>query len=118
MGSMLCVRLFTHEDRIGALNMYARDEGAFDEDWIDEAKALAAHAAVAVTAAEKIENLAAAIHNRTAIGQATGLVMAQYELTDLQAFNLLRRLSSTQNRKISAIAVELVEQHNLDLRRV
>jgi GAF domain-containing protein len=115
MGSMLCVRLFTHADRIGALNMYAAEVDAFDEDHFEEARAIAAHAAVAVAAAERIENLEGAIVNRTAIGQATGLVMAQYELTDGQAFNLLRRLSSVQNRKLAEIARELVAQHNAEV---
>jgi len=112
--SMLCFQLFTHEDRVGALNMFALQERAFDGDDLDVGLAIAAHAAVAVVAAERIEHLESALRNRTALGQATGLVMAAYGLSDVAAFNLLRRLSSEQNRRMSVIARELVDQHNVD----
>jgi GAF domain-containing protein len=114
--SMLCFQLFTHEDRLGALNLFAREPRSFDGADLDVGLAIAAHAAVAVVDAEKIEHLETALQNRTALGQATGLVMATYGLTDTGAFNLLRRLSSEQNRKMVVLARELVEQHNADRR--
>jgi AmiR/NasT family two-component response regulator len=66
---------------------------------------------------ERIEHLEMALQNRTALSQATGLVMATYGLTDAAAFNLLRRLSSEQNRRMSVIAREFVDQHNRDARK-
>lgn len=114
--SMVCVRLFTHDDRLGALNLFSQRPAAFSADDLDEAMAYAAHAAVAIVAAEQIEGLSTAVHNRTVLGQATGLLMAQYAVTAHQAFNLLRRLSSEQNRKVVVIARELVEAHEVGTR--
>lgn len=50
--SMMCFRLFTHHDTVGALNLYARASNAFDREDFDTGLALAAHAAVAVAAAQ------------------------------------------------------------------
>lgn len=115
--SMLCVRLFTHENRVGALNLFSSEPHQFDEDEEQEAVAIAAHAAVAAAAAENIEQLTTAIGNRTLIGQATGMIMVQYDLTGARAFSVLRRLSSEQNRKLSAIAQELVTTWDAALHR-
>lgn len=109
--SMTCVPLFTHENRVGALNLFAHAAGAFDRADVDEAMAIAAHAAVAVAAAEEISHLHLALDSRTMIGQATGLVMAYYGLSAGQGFQLLRRLSSERNVKIASIAREMVERH-------
>ena len=106
--SMLCVQLFTHERKLGALNLYSSRPRAFDVDERTEALALAAHAAVAVAAAQKIDQLDSAIHRRTVIGQATGILMERYTLDAAQAFNVLRRFSQTENRKLYDVAAELV----------
>ena len=98
--SMLCVRLFTHDDRVGALNLFSSQPHAFGLDDEEEAVAIAAHAAVAVAAVEDIEGLKIAVGSRTVIGQATGMVMVQYGLTDGRAFDVLKRLSSHENRKL------------------
>jgi transcriptional regulator with GAF, ATPase, and Fis domain len=113
--SMVCYRLFTHEDRVGALNLFAAEPGVFTDDVVAEGLAIAAHAAVAVAAAAKVEGLEHALVNRTIIGQGMGLVMGQYRLSDIQAFNLLRRLSSEQNRKLVAVAEDIVAQHVADV---
>lgn len=111
-GSGVCIRLFHHDRGMGALNLFASRPAAFDDDDVNEAVALAAHAAVALAAAENIENLQFAVTNRTIIGQATGMVMVQYGLTSLQAFDVLKRLSSEQNRKLSLVARDLVTEWN------
>lgn len=106
--SGLCLRLFTHERGTGALNLFSSQPQQFGEVDEQEAIALAAHAAVALAAAENIETLHAAITNRTVIGQATGLVMVQYKLSSLRAFDVLKRLSNEQNRKLALLARDLV----------
>ena len=110
--SMVCVRLFTHEDRMGALNLFSSEPGAFTDEELHVVEVIAAHAAVALAAAENIENLERAMDNRTVIGQATGIVMATYDLTDAAAIGLLRRLSSEQNRKLADIARDIVDDRN------
>lgn len=113
-GSGLCVRLFTHERGIGALNLFSSEPGQFNDDEEQEAVAVAAHAAVALAAAEDIEHLRTAITNRTAIGQATGIVMVRYGLTSLRAFEVLKRLSSEQNRKLALVAEDVVADWDSD----
>lgn len=113
VGSMLCVRLFTDEDTLGALNLYSLREDAFDEMARIEALALAAHVAVALAAAQEIGQLRVAIESRTVIGQAEGILMERFGLSAGQAFAALVRASSVANRKLSAIAGELVASRQL-----
>jgi GAF domain-containing protein len=113
IASTLCFPLFTHEDRVGALSMFSSRPNAFTREHMEEGLALAAHAAVALVAAEQIENLRVAMDSRTVIGQATGLLMAEYRLSPEDAFGVLRRYSMEQNRKLVEIAREIVgNQHN------
>jgi len=106
--SMLCVQLFTHENKLGALNLYSRQFDAYTEENLDEAIAIAAHAAVAVAAAQRIDQLGIGMARRTLIGQAVGIMMERYDLDADRAFSVLVRLSSTENRKLFDIASELV----------
>lgn len=59
-------------------------------------------------ATRRIENLETALERRTVIGQATGLVMERFGLSADVAFEVLRRLSQENNRKLYDIAHELV----------
>ena len=105
---MLCLQLFTAEDTLGALNLYSLREDAFDDASRVEALALAAHVAVALAAARQIGQLRVAIETRTVIGQAEGILMERFDLSAGQAFSALVRVSSVTNRKLSAVATELV----------
>jgi transcriptional regulator with GAF, ATPase, and Fis domain len=106
--SVLTFRLFTLKNIIGALSMYSTIPDAFDEEDKAEGLGLAAHIAIGVLAAQKIENYEAALDSRTVIAQACGLVMERYNLDAVQAFALLTRISSTQNVKIRELALEFV----------
>jgi transcriptional regulator with GAF, ATPase, and Fis domain len=106
--SMLCFRLFTAKDTLGALNLYSRRAGAFTEDDAVEGLALAAHVAVALVSATEIEGLNAAAVNRTVIGQAQGILMERYDIDSERAFSLLRRVSQDSNQRLRWIAAELV----------
>jgi transcriptional regulator with GAF, ATPase, and Fis domain len=106
--SMLCFRLFTAADTLGALNLYSRRAGAFTEDDAIEGLALAAHVSVALVSATEIEGLNAAAVNRTVIGQAQGILMERYDIDSERAFSLLRRVSQDSNQRLRWIAAELV----------
>lgn len=116
--SMLCVQLFTHGEQVGALNLYGMRRHAFDGEAVDTALSVAAHAAVATAASREVEHLRAALDSRTLIAQATGLVMATYRLDRVAAFDVMRRLSMDENRKIVDVATEVVQQHEASLLRV
>ncbi|CCG02636.1 GAF and ANTAR domain-containing protein [Blastococcus saxobsidens] len=109
VGSMMCFQLFVVGDQLGALNLYARTPGAFDDDSQDIALIFASHAAVALAGAEHESNLRAGLSNRDVIGQAKGILMERHRITADQAFGVLTRVSQEMNRKLVDIARELTD---------
>ncbi|WP_138760254.1 GAF and ANTAR domain-containing protein [Modestobacter altitudinis] len=114
-GSSLSVPLPIAEGIAGALNTYAREPHAFDEDARAAAKRFAPYAAVAVSnmhayrsAREMADNLQVALESRAVIDQAKGILMERYKLTADQAFQALAAVSMRTNRKARAVAEELV----------
>jgi GAF domain-containing protein len=110
VGSVLCVRLSQHQRRHEVLSLYSPTVGAFDSGDEMVALTVAAQAAVALAAVERVEQLGDALSSRTMIGQAVGLVMHRFGLTGDEAFELLRRHSNDQNRKLVLLAKEMVEE--------
>jgi len=108
IGAMLCFPLFVAEGRLGALNLYTSQAGAFDDEARFTGLIFATHAAVAITGARQEETLSAALANRDVIGQAKGIVMERFHLDAPHAFALLARLSQTENIKLRDIAEQLV----------
>lgn len=106
--SSFSVRLFTIHDTLGALNLYSITAEGFSPGDQAEGMAIAAHIAIAVAAAQSLEQFEQALDSRTVIAQACGLVMERYNMDSTQAFALLARLSSTENVKLRDIAAELV----------
>lgn len=106
--SVLTFRLFTIKDIIGALSMYSTRADAFSEDDKAEGLALAAHIAIAVLAAQRVDQYETALDSRTIIAQACGVVMERFDVDATRAFALLTRLSSTQNIKLREVAAELL----------
>jgi transcriptional regulator with GAF, ATPase, and Fis domain len=106
--SMLCLRLFTSTELVGALNLYSKDIDAFDEDDAYTGTYLAAQIAVAVAEEQQTESLRISALNRTIIGQAQGILMERYNIDPEKAFNVLRRVSQDNNTKLIRVADELV----------
>ena len=93
----------------GALNLYSRDVGSFED--ISIVGQLFAHqAALALDYAREIANLREAIRTRQLIGRAVGIVMERYGLNEQRAFAFLARVSQTRNVKLHLIAEELVRE--------
>jgi len=113
VGSMLCFQLFVEGDNLGALNVYGREPGAFDDESQEIGLMFAGHAAVALASAEHEENLRGGMVNRDLIGQAKGILMERHRLTADQAFAVLIRTSSLTNRKLRDIADELTTTGHL-----
>ncbi|SOD97790.1 GAF and ANTAR domain-containing protein [Blastococcus haudaquaticus] len=109
VGSMLCFQLFVAGDQLGALNLYSRTRGAFDDDSVDIGLVFASHAAVALAGAEHEAHLRTGMQNRDVIGQAKGILMERHRLTADQAFGVLARVSQELNRKLLDIARELTD---------
>lgn len=111
--SVLSIRLHTESSTVGALNLYSRDPDRFDGD--DEAVAhiLAWHASIAVANAQQAETLWQAVDARKLIGQAQGILMERFGLTDDQAFAVLRRYSQDNNVKLREVAQRLITTRRL-----
>lgn len=101
------IRLFEAPKSRGALNLYARETGAFED--LGMLGAFFQHqSAMAIDYAREIQNLREAVRTRGMIGQAVGIVMERYKLTDDRAFAFLTRLSQHSNMKLRAIAEQII----------
>ena len=112
--SSLSFRLFTRpDDTWGALNVYSCTPSSFTEQDVLHGQVIAAMSAVVLARSINDEHLARALETRTVIGQATGMVMERYGLDAQTAFNVLRRLSSQDNRKLRDLAQQVVADRAL-----
>jgi GAF domain-containing protein len=122
--SSLSVPLAIDEDEqvTGAINIYARAPNAFDEASRTAATRFGPYAAVAAgdlhafqSARARADNLQAALATRGVIDQAKGILMDRHKLTADQAFQALAQMSMKTNRKLYAVADELVHTGDLPL---
>jgi transcriptional regulator with GAF, ATPase, and Fis domain len=112
--STLSFMLFTDGESRGALTLYSREVNGFTHDDIEDGLALAAHIAVAFTAADHADQLLAGLASRTVIGQATGILMERFGLDPAAAFAVLVRISQHSNTKIIDLATELVRTGRME----
>ena len=107
--SMLSFQLYVTLDNLGALNLYAGEPDAFDDESENVGLLFAAHAAVAMAGARQHEQMARALSMRDLIGQAKGILMERHRVTANEAFMLLVRASQRTNTKLTDIALALAE---------
>ena len=122
--STLSLPLMAGEERLGALNLYARVAAGFTSD--DEALGteLAAAAAIVLAnasafwaAAQLSEQLNQAMRSRAVIEQAKGVLMARSpKMTADEAFDVLRKASQRENLKVRDIAQRIVDRKPTDAR--
>ena len=106
--SILSLRLFVAEGTMGALNLYSTQPNAFDDRDVAVATVFAAHAAVAWSTSQTIENLKVGMVTRQLIGQAVGLLMVRQGITESDALEALRRASQRLNVKLRQVAESIV----------
>jgi GAF domain-containing protein len=101
---------------VGALNVYGRDSTPFDETTEQLATAFASYAGGAVanagvyaTTATLAGNLRKALESRAIIEQAKGILMARHHYSADAAFDWLVQRSQHTNRKVRAIAQDIVD---------
>lgn len=95
--------------RRAGLNLYARTAGAFDRSTAQIAELFATQAAAVLHYATQVEQLSEALHTRTDIGTAVGIVMERYGIGSAQAFAFLVRSSNTRNVKLRVLAREVID---------
>jgi GAF domain-containing protein len=105
---MLCVRLYTNRDTLGALNLLATRTDAFDEEAVLTAAHLAAHLAVAVAEAQQAADLHSGALERSVLGQAEGILMERFSLTPRRAFEVLSQVAQDRHAPLRRVAAELV----------
>lgn len=111
--SLLNVRLHTSDETLGTLNLYSRTADKFDTDDQATAHIIARHAAVAIAAARKEENLWRAVDARNLIGQAQGILMERFDLDADKSFQVLVRYSQHNNVKLHDVARTVVETRKM-----
>jgi ANTAR domain len=104
--SQLGLRLTHAGDSYTGLNIYARAEEALADPEV--AKLFASHARVALGYADGFDTLKGAIATRQVIGEALGIVIERYGLSEERAFEFLIRASQNSNTKLRDIAAEIV----------
>ncbi|WP_041289141.1 GAF and ANTAR domain-containing protein [Kribbella flavida] len=113
LSSVLSVRLRTPTSTVGVLNLYDPQPDRFTQSDDVIAQVFADHAAVAVANARSESTLWQAIDARKLIGQAQGILMERFDLTDEQAFAVLRRYSQDNNVKLRDVAQRLIATRKL-----
>lgn len=109
LNSVMSIRLETRTRRYGSLNLYAERLGAFDDDDLAVATIFVGHASVALANAHNEDGLQLAIDARKLIGQAQGILMERFDISEDRAFEFLRRQSQTHNTKLRYVAEWVVE---------
>lgn len=114
--SILGVPLILGNDGGAGLNLYARDPGHFTPHLVQAAETFAAEAATTLQVAVQIarhrstvDHLRAAMETRTTIDLAVGIVMAQNQCSQEEAFGILRGASSNRNVKLRDLAERVVQ---------
>lgn len=111
--SAMAIRLHTERETLGALNLYARTRGVFDDEAVDIAVVYAAHATDAMSKARLVTGLRAALESRHLIGMAQGVLATKYDISFERAFEVLHRYSNDSNTKLRDVAALVVESRDL-----
>lgn len=114
--SVLSLPLKIGDDVIGAMNVYARSKEAFDDEAVRLGEIYAAPAAVtaqnanALAAAVRLaQNLENALHSRSEIDHAIGIVISRTGCSRDEAFDRLRSISQKEGRRVRDVATALIE---------
>jgi GAF domain-containing protein len=114
--AMLCVPLRVDDRRLGSLSLYARNHHAFGNPGDHRerlANLFAVYSSLALADAQLMENLRIALRTRDIIGQAKGILIERYRITDEAAFARLAAASQRANRKLNVIAEDFVRTGEL-----
>lgn len=104
-------RLLVNKRKGAALNLFSNTPNMFDAESAGRAAVLASFASVAINAVAKGEDAASLrrglLSNRE-IGKAIGMLMMLHDMSEDQAFDLLRRHSQGLNIKLADVAREVI----------
>ncbi len=106
-------RLLIDKRKAAALNLFSDTPNLFDAESAGAAAVLASFASVAINAVAKGDDAASLrrglLSNRE-IGKAVGMLMLLHDMSESQAFDLLRRHSQGLNIKLADVARAVIER--------
>ena len=111
--SLISVKLSTADRVLGSVNLYSRRPDAFADDDREVAEDLARRAAVTVAASLTARDLPAAMDSRVLMGQAQGIVMERFDLTNDEAFTVLLQHCERTNTKLRSVAQQVVDEYSI-----
>ncbi len=115
--SMLAFRMFIAQDTLGSLNLYSKHPRAFTDDSLAVGTIFAAHASVALRAAQNKEDLARfreVAKARELMGQAKGILMGRQGITAQAAMEILARGAERLKIELRELARRIVEAEEHD----
>jgi serine phosphatase RsbU (regulator of sigma subunit) len=107
--SMQSFRLFLERDTLGALNLYSKRPGAFDDDSRRVGKVFAAHAAIALRAARERERIAELEQDLRGSRQETRRYARQAEIAVALQRSMLTELPDLSPLRVAARYVPATE---------
>lgn len=103
-------------DIIGALNLFGSERGPLDPEKLQLGQALADVATIGLLQQRAIrrrdvvtEQLQHALNSRVLIEQAKGLLAERLKISVAEAFELLRRAARSRNRRLSDLALAIID---------
>ncbi len=113
--SVVAMPLVVEGESAGALNLFGEEAGGFTEVDLARAEAFCDQAATTLTILLRQSSrisldaqLREALATRAVIDQALGILMYSQKISSREAFEVLRHVSQTSNRKVSVIAADLI----------
>ena len=103
---MLSTPMELRDHTLGCLALMGAT-GDFDDESVSMAKIFAIHAGIALSGAIRQESLTSALSNREVIGQAKGILMERFKMTEEVAFAALVKVSADNNMKLRTVCTEL-----------
>jgi transcriptional regulator with GAF, ATPase, and Fis domain len=104
-------RILVDKRKGGALNLFSRTPNLFDAESAGRAAVLASFTSVAINAIAKGEDattLRQGLLSNREIGKAIGMLMMLNDISEDEAFELLRRHSQTLNIKLADVARAII----------
>jgi len=111
--SELAVTVLSRGRPAGAISVYWTGTADVDVPVLTMVEALAAQAGDLIGLRRQVLNLHAAMRSRELIGQACGVLMSRYRLTEGEAMHALRLVSQERNVKLRGVSAEVVESGTL-----
>jgi hypothetical protein len=110
--AMLSTELSSDGGRRAALNLYAVEPRVFDAETRMTAALFGVQAAMLLYGSEQAGHLQRALDSRDLIGQAKGIIMERFGVSDDTAFQMLVKSSQDTNMKLVDVATWLRDEAN------